>query len=315
LCRPARAVEAPRPGTRGWVRYREGVSTPRFLDLPEGVRAHRRTTAAGELAVLEAVPRAAAGPPVVLVPGWTGSKEDFSAVLAPLAAAGRRTVALDLPGQYESPPRPDGSYRLDDFATSVLALAASLDAGPAHLVGHSFGGLVATAAALQEPGALRSLVLVCSGPGALPADQHELVHVLADAIEQHGLDSTWAAKRAFDRAHGAPEVEPHIEAFLEHRFTTNDPAALRAITLLLASAPDRVTELVATGVPVRVVSGVNDDRWPVAVQADLATRLGARHVVLAGAGHSPAVEVPEATVEALTAFWAEVETPHRAVAG
>jgi len=302
-------------GISGRLRYREGMSTPRFLDLPEGVRARRRTTAAGELAVLEADPSAPSGPPAVLVPGWTGSKEDFIAVVAPLAATGRRTVALDLPGQYESPPLPRSPYGLDDFAASVLALAASLDAGPVHLVGHSFGGLVATAAALRDPGALRSLVLVCSGPGALPSDQHELVHVLADAIEQHGLEATWTAKRAYDRAHGAPEVEPHLEAFLQRRFTTNDPAALRAITLTLASAPDRVPELLETRVPFLVVSGVDDDRWPVAVQADLATRLGARHVVLEGAGHSPAVEAPEATVEALTDFWAEVEEPPRAVAG
>ena len=45
----------------------------------------------------------ATGAPVLLVPGYTGSKEDFIAVLAPLAAAGHEVLAIDQRGQYESP--------------------------------------------------------------------------------------------------------------------------------------------------------------------------------------------------------------------
>jgi alpha-beta hydrolase superfamily lysophospholipase len=46
------------------------------------------------------------GPPdgrrVVLVPGATGSKEDFRRVLPLLAAAGYRAESFDLAGQFES---------------------------------------------------------------------------------------------------------------------------------------------------------------------------------------------------------------------
>ena len=45
------------------------------------------------------------------------------------------------------------------LADDVLAVLAGL-AGPAHLVGHSFGGLVTRAAALADPSALRSLTLI-----------------------------------------------------------------------------------------------------------------------------------------------------------
>jgi hypothetical protein len=48
------------------------VSTPRFLDLPDGVRAERVHTSRGEFATLRS---GADGPLVLLVPGWTGSKE------------------------------------------------------------------------------------------------------------------------------------------------------------------------------------------------------------------------------------------------
>jgi pimeloyl-ACP methyl ester carboxylesterase len=43
----------------------------------------------------------------------------------------------------------------------------------------------------------------------------------------------------------------------------------------------------------------------------MAERLGARHEVVPGAMHSPAVEAPEPTVAVLAGFWADVETPSR----
>ncbi|MGH3628655.1 MAG: alpha/beta fold hydrolase, partial [Sciscionella sp.] len=39
----------------------------------------------------------------LLVPGYTGSKEDFVPLLAGLAGSGIDVVAIDVPGQYESP--------------------------------------------------------------------------------------------------------------------------------------------------------------------------------------------------------------------
>src|SRR3954469_19375886 len=47
---------------------------------------------------------------VLLVPGYTGSKEDFAPLLDGIAAAGLRAIAVDLPGQFESagPPRRGG---------------------------------------------------------------------------------------------------------------------------------------------------------------------------------------------------------------
>ena len=283
------------------------MSTPSFLALPAGVRGRYVTTSRGEFAVLDAGPEE--GPLALLVPGWTGSKEDFIAVLAPLAEAGYHAVALDQRGQYETP----GSGRETDYTLPALAadLAALAEhsAGVSeevHLVGHSFGGLVARAAVLHHPGVATSLTLLCSGPAAIPSDRRQLLQAMADAIPAFGLQATWEAKRAYERSQGAPQVPSEIERFLEGRFLANDPVSLRAMTHHLISAPDEVDALTATGVPVMVAFGTADDGWPRDVQVDMAHRLGARLKVIEQAGHSPAVERPGDTVATLTGFWAAV---------
>jgi pimeloyl-ACP methyl ester carboxylesterase len=57
-------------------------------------------TSAEEIAALRGD---SAGPPVLLLPGYTGSKEDFAPLFGPLTDAGYAVVSIDLPGQFESP--------------------------------------------------------------------------------------------------------------------------------------------------------------------------------------------------------------------
>ena len=72
----------------------------------------------------------------MLVPGFTGSKEDFVAVLAPLAAAGWRVVTYDQRGQHETPGAPPPgevvtaeSYALSELALDLLAIVAATRIG------------------------------------------------------------------------------------------------------------------------------------------------------------------------------------------
>jgi pimeloyl-ACP methyl ester carboxylesterase len=279
------------------------VSTPPFLELPEGVRAQRLPTARGDFAVLSAP---AAGdtprPPVLLVPGFTGSKEDFIAVLAPIAAAGYPATALDLRGQFETPGGEDPTaYDVKELAEDLLSVVARLG-GPVHLVGHSFGGLVARAAALADPAALRSLTLLDSGPAAIPHPASSNLALMVQALPTTDLETIWSVKRQLELS-SRPGPPPHIEDWLRTRFLANHPVALRRQAEQLLDERDRTDELAAVGLPVLVAFGATDDVWPPAVQRQMAARLDADLVVLADGGHSPAAECPEATVEALVSFW------------
>ncbi len=71
----------------------------------------------------------------------------------------------------------------------------------------------------------------------------------------------------------------------------------------MCAEPDRVAELAAVPLPFHVLSGEKDVTWPVPVLDEMAQRLRARRTVVPGAEHSPNIERPLPTAEALADFW------------
>lgn len=273
----------------------------RQLELGAGTPTTIRTER-GPIAALHAgAPQA---PAVLLVPGFTGSKEDFGPLLDPLADAGLRPVAIDLPGQFESPgPDDPGAYSTDELGRWVRAVAATLG-GRVHLVGHSFGGLVCRAAVLAQPAAFASFVLMDSGPAALTGPRAERIALLGPYLPSLGVAGVYQASEAAAAAEpGYLAPEPELAAFLEKRFLAGSAAMLQGMGDALLGEPDRVFELATSGVPLLVLYGSDDDAWPPAVQDEMAARLGAHVVAIPDAAHSPAVENPLATAAALLEFW------------
>jgi len=291
------------------------MSNPPFLDPPPGTRRTTITTARGSFAALDLPAAGTERGLALLIPGFTGSKEDFIAVLEPLAAAGWRVVAYDQRGQYESAQHgagrddPAEAYAIGALGQDVLAVVDALGGRP-HLVGHSFGGLVARAAVLSAPGRFASLTLLSSGPGAMPgAQQQQTLLQLEQALPVHGIEAVWRAKCELDRATGWwPPENPQTAGFLERRFLANSPTGLAAKARQLRTAPDEVAALAKVigrpeGLPAQVVFGEHDDGWPVSDQEQMAERLGVPAVCIPGAVHSPAAERPAETAAELDGFW------------
>ena len=280
------------------------MSKPPFVALPAGAEALRVETPRGAFAALRA------GRPVrgtaLLVPGFTGSKEDFIALLEPLAGAGYRVVAVDGRGQYESDgPKDEDAYTQDELAQDVLALGAALGAAggpPPHLLGHSHGGHVARAAVLRAPGAFASLTLMSSGPGIVCDEQQSRAKLLADALTTYDMETVWQAMRAFDPPE-TPVLPADVADFLHRRWLGTSPVQLAATARQLCEEPDRTAELAGVPLPVHVLTGESDYVWPVAEMDDMAHRLRAHRTVVGGADHSPNVDRPAETAAALAAFW------------
>lgn len=265
------------------------MSTPRTLTLPVGVEAVTLETARGPFAAHVVRPSEPVAH-VVLIPGWTGSKEDFTPLLPLLADAGFAATAYDQRGQLETPGAPDDDYTLSGLGIDAVAVAACVTTDPVHLLGHSFGGLVAQTAAVEHADVWRSLSLLCTGPAALGSTRRRpLPRIVAALRGDVPLQEIYRTLRGATLGTHPPE----IEAFLERRFASNSRVALAAFTQHLDDAPDRVDEVAATGLPAWVGRGVGDDQWPHAAQDDLAARLGTHVHTVPDAEHSPAVENPE----------------------
>jgi pimeloyl-ACP methyl ester carboxylesterase len=276
-----------------------------MLERTLAEQAGVRRTVYATLAALEIGDPAA--PVALLVPGFTGSKEDYLPVLPPLAEAGYRVVAVDQRGQFESPsPALPEAYRIPALAADLRAVVADLGGGPAHLVGHSFGGLVIRAAAIDQPTVAASLTLLGSGPGAITGPRAVALRAMRPVLERGGVSGVWAAMRAADQTPYLPEM---LE-FLRRRFFASSPVGLREMGEQLLAEPDRVAELAAVlsaaGVPVLVSHGAADDAWAPAIQAEMAGRLGARYEVIDNAQHSPAAQNPAGTAAVLARFWSDI---------
>ncbi|MFF0831765.1 MULTISPECIES: alpha/beta fold hydrolase [unclassified Streptomyces] len=287
------------------------MSRPATFVPPAGARAYRLRTTRGEFAVVDAPvadgvePRGVA----LLLPGFTGSKEDFNPLHVPLARRGYRTVAVDGRGQFESdgPEHDEDAYAQQELARDVLAQAAALGTAPVHLLGHSLGGQVSRAAVLLDRSPFASLTLMASGPAQISASQQERVKLLRDALAVMTMAEVWDAMQAMEApeetATGGPADGLGNRADLRRRWLGNKPAQLIATGRQLCTEPDRVAELAAVGLPFHVLSGELDDTWPLPLLDGMARRLGARRTVVADAEHSPNTDQPLATARALADFW------------
>ncbi len=289
------------------------MSTPTSLDLPARVRRATVETDRGAFAALEALPAPGARElgTALLVPGYTGSKEDFIPVLGQLAAAGRRALSVDMRGQYQTPgPDDAAAYDPAELGRDIAALAQAT--GAVHLLGHSFGGLVVREAVLAGSCAPGSLSLMCSGPGALPgprADELRFMLNFVAGIAPQDLKGKIAEiwHTVLEPQAIADGVPARIVAFLRERMLANSAIGLAAVAGHLLTAPDKTEDLARADIPTFVLYGEDDNAWPPAVQEDMAARLNARSACIPGAAHSPAVEAPATTAHELTSFWNAAE--------
>lgn len=237
-----------------------------------------------------------------LVHGFTGSKEDFWEMAIHLANSGFRIVAHDNRGQHQS--GHTTSYELDDFARDVLEVEKALDIDGAHLLGHSFGGLVARRAVLLEPDQFHSLTFLCSGPGK-NLRRTPALSGMVEFLKDKSMAEAWAQQKE----NYIPDimVNPHPDelSIWTQRWHVSDKHSLFGQADILMNEKDRTSELYEVGIPVHVVYGENDDAWPLEQQDEMAESLDAERSIIKFAGHCPNEEMPAVTAAVLAAWWRE----------
>lgn len=286
------------------------MSRPRSVELPPTVRRTSLLTRRGEFAALRADPPDGADQtPALLVPGYSGSKEDFIALLDPIAWAGRPVLAVDQRGQLDTPgPVASAAYTTEALGHDVCAMVDELARdGAIHLLGHSFGGLVTRSAVLESTAGIASFTMLASGPGRVVGVRQRHARLLVEVVSRFGPSVVSTTMERFEALRPGPKPSEEVAAFLHRRYETSSPHALVAMARAVLTEPDRVEELTGVPVPKLVAYGEEDDTWPPTVQAAMAERLGARRATFPGAGHSPNVDTPAELAATLVAFWDEVD--------
>jgi pimeloyl-ACP methyl ester carboxylesterase len=220
------------------------------------------------------VHRWGSGPSIVLVHGVVlGGRESWRAQ-RPLTE--RWTLlAPDRPGHGRSP----GGHQ--DFETDAALVRDQLLAEPAHLVGHSYGGIVAMLAAAQRPDAVRSLTVI-EPPATSVAAGDPLVDEWTAEMEaifsDPGDDLPTLLGRFFEMAGvDLPVPEPLPE-----------PVERGTRALIDARPPSEaelpLEELAGTGIPCLVVSGGHRERNEIVCDV-IANQIGAQRAIIPGAAH------------------------------
>lgn len=205
----------------------------RYISLPSGMRVR----------LLESGTRG--NPPVLLLHGWGASAYMWRGWYAPMAAAGRHVLAIDLPGHgLSDKPADDRVYETGALARIVRELIAAEGLSAVDVVAQSMAGTIALHAAIESGSRIDRLVLVnpaCFGivtlqawarhasPRAMEAwlprfvfrrivsRAHRLVYHDPSRITPRDIDEYWAPSQfpAYSRAMRK----------LLHRFTWARPSA------------------------------------------------------------------------------------------
>ncbi|MDR7235150.1 alpha/beta hydrolase [Agrococcus sp. BE272] len=267
------------------------VDVADWTATPRGASRSWFDAPSGRLATLSMGPEE--GESVLLVPGLTGSKEDFSLVLPGLAHAGLRALSYDLAGQYESaeagpehlvPPR--ARYDYDLFVDDLIALLESRG-GPSHVLGYSFAGIVAQLALVRRPELFSSLTLMSCPPRPGPGFRDVPVVGRFSVVASSRVNAAivvWALRRNVAR------VPRSRIRFVRQRFGLTRRRSVTDAFELMQHTPD-VRGILATARLPKLVAVGEHDIWPLELHRRFAAEIGARLSVYPG-GHSPCETSP-----------------------
>jgi 3-oxoadipate enol-lactonase len=214
-----------------------------------------------------------------------------------------RVVAVDLPGHgLSSVPRHDGS--ISRLAEDVAGIIDDTGAGAAHIVGHSFGGMIAQELAISFPDSVRSLTLIATA-ATFADERRAFMRDHAASVREDGMATvvpllpSWVASTTAQR-------RPDLIDRLTKSIQAMDPAVYASAWEQIA-ALDIVGRLPTLTSPTLVLAGSEDTNTPVADAAILAREIRrAKLVVLPDAAHMVPLDAAAHLNSELLAFLATV---------
>ncbi len=233
------------------------------------------------------------GAPVLLLHGVGGGRQAWARTGPAVAAAGYLVVAVDFPGYGLS--ATIAPYDLAGMAAAVARLVTCLGRGPAVLVGHSMGGMVAQEVAASTPELVAGLVLASTSPafGKPGGDWQQAFLQSRFAPLDAGLGMAGLAAQLVPGI-VAPGAAPQAIADAQAVMAGVPESTYRAAVAALVRF-DRRANLPHIAVPTLAITGAHDRTAAPEVAQKMAERIpGASCLVVPYAGHLLPIEQPEA---------------------
>ena len=232
------------------------------------------------------------GRPVLLISGSGGDLRGTPLERNPLTAS-FRTVACDQRGLGQTS-KPDVDYSMADYADDAAALLDVLGIERAHVVGISFGGMVAQNLAVRHPDRIDRLVLMCTSPGGPDLSSADLLALskLPEA-ERAAAYLPMLDTRAVG-GHVPDDLVPILK-MMGRRPVVEGEAAMGARRQLEARAGhDVVDQLPSVTAPTLVAGGRYDGIAPVRNLEAIATSIPDARLELFEGGHIFMLQDPTA---------------------
>jgi pimeloyl-ACP methyl ester carboxylesterase len=238
--------------------------------------------------------QAGAGPTILLRHGLFASKEQWDALLCPLAAGGYRAIAPDLPGYGASTGFPIADYGLENQVARLAELLVRLGLEQVDLAGNSMGGAIAALYARAYPAQVRSLALIGApfgliewGPDVRAAMYEGVNPFIPVDIEQLELELSLLLVTP-------PSLPEEVKEALVADYVQRNRHYQQVWTIVTLFGDALVRPGLRIRTPTLAIWGAQDRIFPVAGASWLrfAFPLGKR-VILPGAGHLPHIENTE----------------------
>ncbi len=293
-----------------------GIGAPRLARFTDvrypyaGEHAVSSRRARAEVWVARAGPAPEAGgrTPLVLLHPW-GTNMKIWRPVVPALAADRPVLLVDLPGHGKSSKTP-GRYPPERLALAVLDAMRAEGFGRAIVMGNSLGGGTALQVALQEPGRVAGLVLVgAPGGAAIPEPIRRMVRsVMSPTTVRTVSDELVGFAWLLVGRTGDPVAREMFHEWVGLRGSKEWPDFARATSSSIVEVLDWRPRVERIRSPALVVQGALDIIvWPWNGEA-LAERLPAgRLEMIAGCGHVPELECPEALLDRVRPFLEAVD--------
>ncbi|MEM2333991.1 MAG: alpha/beta hydrolase, partial [Candidatus Caldarchaeum sp.] len=234
------------------------------------------------------------GHPLLLIHGWGSSSFSWRKNY-PVLSSVFRVVAVDLPGFGMSSRLPSG-FHLDTVSSHLFRFLETLDIDRVSLIGHSMGGAIASHMAAQHPEKVSKLVLVSpsllgEGSGKRPFFVELARNKFVGKVLARVMLNRYFVRRALKNAYSNPGLvdEEMVEGYFQS-VVRSGPVLLDAFNIMREF---NLSVMEKIECDVLFVLGEKDSWVPADGNRAIAERIGAKHVVIPDAGHSPHEEKHE----------------------